>query len=113
MPTCGSSQPAIKPPTTAFDHHTGKPASDGTDNQPNDECLYVHFFPRFLLARKGLVPSQLLYSRFFDRPGRREATCVTKTSLSTLFRYVRVIGAFYPDMIREEIKDSMAERGFR
>src|SRR5215472_9906906 len=26
-------------------------------------------------------------------------------------RYVRVIGAFYPDMIREEIKDSMAERG--
>ena len=57
------------------------------------------------------MPSQLLYSRFFDRPGRREATCVTKTSLSTLFRYVRVIGAFYPDMIREEIKDSMAERG--
>jgi hypothetical protein len=35
--------------------------------------LYVHLSPRFLLARKGLVPSQLLYSRFFDGPWRREA----------------------------------------
>jgi len=26
-------------------------------------------------------------------------------------RYVSVIGAFYPDMVREEIKDSMAEQG--
>jgi hypothetical protein len=42
--------------------HTGKPTSDGTDDQPNDECLYVHLSPRFLLARKGLVPSQLLFS---------------------------------------------------
>src|SRR5262249_36356682 len=63
---------AYQPVTTAFDHHTGKPTSDGTDDQPNDECLYVHLSPRFLLARKGLVPSQLLYSRFFDGPRRRE-----------------------------------------
>jgi len=64
---------ADQPVATAFDHHTGKPTSDGTDDQPNDECLYVHLFPRFLLAQKGLVSSQLLYSRFFDGPWRREA----------------------------------------
>src|SRR6516165_2007305 len=66
---------AYQPVTTAFDHHPGKPTSDGTDDQPNDECLYVHLSPRFL-ARKGLVPSQLLYSRFVDRPRRREAATV-------------------------------------
>jgi hypothetical protein len=36
---------AYQPVATAFDHHTGKPTSDGTDDQPNDECLYVHLFP--------------------------------------------------------------------
>jgi hypothetical protein len=61
MPICGNNQPAIKPPimptmiadqpvTAALDHHTGQPTSDGTDNQPNDECLYVHLSPRLLLA---------------------------------------------------------------
>jgi hypothetical protein len=39
---------AYQPVTTALDHHTGKPTSDGTDDQPNYECLCVHLSPRFL-----------------------------------------------------------------
>ena len=36
---------ADQPVPTAFDQHTGKPTSDGTDDQPNDECLCVHLSP--------------------------------------------------------------------
>ena len=50
---------AYQPVTTAFDHHTGKPTGDSTDDKPNNECLNVHLSPH-VLARTGYGPF-LLY----------------------------------------------------
>ena len=54
MPSCGNSHPAItapimpttmlpmQPVAAAFDHHAGKPAGDGSDDQPNDDAFDAH-----------------------------------------------------------------------
>src|SRR5262249_3099734 len=65
-----------QPVATAFDHHAGKPTGNGTNDQPNDECLYIHLSPHFPCTQKSgqSAPDVTeFYSRFSDGPGRREA----------------------------------------
>src|ERR1700722_12622429 len=44
---------AQQPIAAAFDHHSGKPAGDGSDDQPNDNALDAHRSPQRARATTG------------------------------------------------------------
>ena len=49
--------------------------------------------------------------RAYERKGAKGFGIAIEKLASDPIRYVRIMGAFFPDMIREAIRDSMAERG--
>ena len=49
--------------------------------------------------------------RTCERGGAKALAVSLKKLVADPIRYVRVVGAFFPDMIREEIRDMLAEEG--
>src|SRR5262249_3829725 len=62
-----------QPVAAAFNNHTGKPTGDGTDNKPNDECLYVHLFPHFAGPNRMRTMSIIADSSTDHGGGKRRA----------------------------------------
>ncbi|WP_212439975.1 hypothetical protein [Bradyrhizobium sp. AUGA SZCCT0431] len=53
-----------------------------------------------------------LWKRTYENGGQAELSKImAKLSTKDPVRYMAVMGAFFPDMVREAIKDSMAEIG--
>jgi hypothetical protein len=49
--------------------------------------------------------------RTYDRGGAKALSVSLKKLVADPIRYVRVMEAFFPDMIREKIRDMLAEEG--
>ena len=49
--------------------------------------------------------------RAYERKGSRDFTAELKKLARDPLRYVRVVGAIFPDMMRESIRDVLADKG--